>query len=221
MQASINLSCTLRCHHGQYEHLITRGLYHDARRQRDACSTGTAAKTADIPSDLLATLKSDLKEDLAETKSCLEREGLTWNEGLDAEPLDLDRTRHALLVQGIGRCLAGNANSPVFLYISAGNGWRRLFYNIGQSLQICTKAYPPCPAVKGPKRKSAIKPGWPDLAIWRHGSAWEGDQLVYRFDGNIYKMVCCTHVQHRNPNVQSGSQPRYSSCLPGSTASER
>ena len=27
--------------------------------------------------------------------------------------------------------------------------------------------------------------------------------MVYRFDGNIYKMVCCTHVQHRNPNVQS------------------
>jgi hypothetical protein len=126
---------------------------------------------ADIPSDLLTTLQSDLKEDLAETKSCLEREGLTWNESLNAEPLDLDRTRHALLVQGIGRCLAGNANSPIFLYIRGGNGWRRLLYNIGQSLQICTQAYPPCPAVKGPKRKSAIKRGWPDLAIWRHGSA--------------------------------------------------
>ena len=102
-------------------------------------ATERKQKKADIPSDLLATLKSDLKEDLAETKSCLEREGLTWNEGLDAEPLDLDRMRHALLVQGIGRCLEGNANSPVFLYIRAGNGWRRLFYNIGNHCRSARK----------------------------------------------------------------------------------
>jgi hypothetical protein len=184
-------------------------------------ATERKQRIADIPFDLLATLQSDLKEDLAETKSCLEQEGLSWNESLDAEPLYLDRTHHALLVQGIGRCLAGNANSSIFLYIRAGNSWRKLLYNIGQSLQICAKAYPPFPAVNEPKRKSASTRGWPDSAIWRHGSAWEGDQLVYRFDGNRYKMVGCTHVQHRNPNVQSLSKPRYSSCLPGSNASER
>jgi hypothetical protein len=177
-------------------------------------------KTADIPSDLLGTLQSDLKEDLAETKSCLEREGLSWNESLDAEPLDLDRTHHAWLVHGIGRCLAGNANSPIFLYIRAGNGWRKLLYNIGQSFQICAQAYPPCPAVKGPKRKSASTHGWPDLEIWRHGSAWEGDQLVYRFEKDMYKLVGCSHVQYRNPNGQPASKPRYSSCLSGWNASE-
>ena len=184
-------------------------------------ATERKQKKADIPSDLLATLQSDLKEDLAETKSCLEQEGLSWNESLDAEPLDLDRTHHALFVHGIRRCLAGNANSPIFLHIRAGNGWRRLLYNIGQSLQVCTKAYPPCPAVKGPKRKSGITHGWPDLAIWRHGSAWEGDQLVYRFDGDMYKLVGCTHVQYRNLNGQPDSQPRHSSCLPGWNASEQ
>jgi hypothetical protein len=39
-------------------------------------ATERKQKKADIPSDLLATLQSDLKEDLAETKSCLEQEGL-------------------------------------------------------------------------------------------------------------------------------------------------
>ena len=91
-------------------------------------ATERKQKKADIQSDLLATLQSDLKEDLTETKRCPEQEGLSWNENLDAEPLDLDRTPHALLVQGIGRCLAGNANSPIFLYIRAGNSWRKLLY---------------------------------------------------------------------------------------------
>jgi len=170
-------------------------------------------KAAEIPADLLATLQSDLKDDLAETKSCLEQEGLSWNESLDAERFELNRA-HAWLVQGIGRCLAGNANSPIFLYIRAGIGWRNILY-VGQSLQICAQAHPPCPAAKGHSRKPASAHGWPDLAIWRHGSAMEGDQLVYRFDGNVYKLVGCNHVQYRNANRQSQSQPRYSSCLPG------
>src|SRR6516164_8024749 len=171
-------------------------------------ATERKQKKADIQSDLLATLQSDLKEDLTETKRCPEQEGLSWNENLDAEPLDLDRTHHALLVQGIGRCLAGNANSPIFLYIRAGIGWRNILY-VGQSLQICAQAHPPCPAAKGHSRKPASAHGWPDLAIWRHGSAMEGDQLVYRFDGNVYKLVGCNHVQYRNANRQSQSQPRY------------
>jgi hypothetical protein len=107
-------------------------------------ATERKQRTANIPFDLLATLQSDLKEDLAETKSCLEQEGLSWNESLDAEPLNLERTHPALLVQGIGRCLGGNANSPIFLYIRAGNSWRKLLYNIGQSLQICISAMSRC-----------------------------------------------------------------------------
>jgi hypothetical protein len=39
---------------------------------------------ADIPADLLAILQKDLKDDLEETKSCLERDGLSWNPSVGA-----------------------------------------------------------------------------------------------------------------------------------------
>jgi hypothetical protein len=41
-------------------------------------------KAGEIPPDLLAAIQNDLKDDLEETKSCLEREGLSWNESLRA-----------------------------------------------------------------------------------------------------------------------------------------
>ena len=78
-------------------------------------------KAGQIPHDLLAALQNDLKDDLEETKSCLEQNGLSWNESLDVERFDLNRTRHGWLVQGLGRCLAGNANGPIFLYIRDGD----------------------------------------------------------------------------------------------------
>ena len=172
-------------------------------------------KPADIPPGLLAALQNDLKDDLEETNSCLERKGLSWNEGLRAERLDFDRTHHVWLVQGLGPCLAGNANSPIFLYVRDGDSWRKILYEIGQSLETCEQGYLPCPARKGSKARSTSKRGWPDLEIWRHGSASEGDQLVYRFDGSIYKAVVCNHVAYRNPNGPSHTKPNHSPCLPG------
>jgi hypothetical protein len=168
----------------------------------------------DISSNLLAMIKIDLGDDLEETKSCLEREGLSWNESLDVERFDLNRTRHGWLVQGLGKCLAGNANGPTFLYIRDGDIWRKLLYEIGQSLEICAPhTGRPCPLPKGFERKSSSAQGWPDLALWRHSSAWESDQLVYRFDGKVYKVIACNVVDYGNPTSgQRYSQPRYSRC---------
>ena len=170
-------------------------------------------KAGEIPPELLAALQNDLKDDLEETKSCLEREGLSWNESLRAEQFDLSRTRHAWFVKGLGRCLAGNANSPMFLYVRAGDSWRKLLYEIGQSLEVCARSGRPCPVPRGSGRKSPSPHGWPDLALWRHSSAWESDQLVYRFAGNVYKVIACNVVEYGNPtNWQHYSRPRYSRC---------
>ena len=171
-------------------------------------------KAGEIPHDLLAALQNDLKDDLEETKSCLEQNGLSWNESLDVERFDFNQTRHGWLVQGLGRCLAGNDNSPTFLYIRDGDSWRKLLYEIGQSLEICAPhTGRPCPVPRESKRKSPSAHGWPDLALWRHSSAWESDQLVYRFDGNVYKVIACNVVDYGNPtNGQHYSRPRYSPC---------
>lgn len=175
--------------------------------------TKPTQKAGDIPSDLLAVIQIDLRDDLEDTKSCLQREGLSWNESLHAEHIDLRRTQHAWFVKGLGRCLAGNANSPMFLYVRADNNWRKLLYEIGQSLEVCGPSGRPCPVPKGFERKSRSAHGWPDLALWRHSSAWESDQLVYRFDGNVYKVIACNVVDYGNPtNGQHYSRPRYSRC---------
>ena len=175
-------------------------------------------RAAEIPSDLLATLQNDLKEDeLDEAKSCLEREGLSWSEIVRVTRFDLNRPRQAWLVEGLGPCLAGNANGLKLLYIRADNGWRKILDDSGQSLEVCAQAVPPCPVSSGSERRSTSTHGWPDLALWRHGSASEGDQLVYRFDGNVYKKIACSH---RSPGGNHHSEPRYSPCLRGWKASE-
>jgi hypothetical protein len=175
-------------------------------------------KAAEIPSDLLATLQHDLTEDELEyAKSCLERESLSWNQIVRVMRFDLNRSRQAWLVEGLGPCLAGNANGIKLLYIRADHGWRKILDDSGQSLGVCAQAVPQCAVPGGSARRSMSTQGWPDLALWRHGSASEGDQLVYRFDGTVYKKIAC---RHRSPGENRYSKPRYTPCLRGWNAPE-
>ena len=106
-------------------------------------------KVAEIPSGLLATLQHDLqKDELEEAKSCLEREGLSWNDTARVTRLDFGRSREAWLVEGLGPCLAGNANGLMHLYIRVGDGWREILDDVAQSLEVCAEAVPPCRAPK-------------------------------------------------------------------------
>jgi hypothetical protein len=114
-------------------------------------------KVAEIPSGLLATLQHDLqKDELEEAKSCLEREGLSWNEIVRVTRFDLNRPQQAWLVEGLGPCLAGNANGLKLLYIRADNGWREILDDSGQSLDVCGQAVPPCRIPSGSERRSSI-----------------------------------------------------------------
>jgi hypothetical protein len=170
-------------------------------------------KAAHIPSDLLATVQHDLKKDeLEDTNSCLEREGLSWDDILRAGRFDHNAPRQVWLVEGLGPCLAGNANGLTLLYIRAGSGWRKILDDITQSLALCSQAVPPCPVRRRSEPISAGTRGWPDLALWHHGSASEGEQRVYRFNGNVYKEIACNHVNYQSPDGNRYSQPRSTPC---------
>jgi hypothetical protein len=84
----------------------------DGAESKAPKEAGEGLGAAEIPSDLLAALQHDLKEDeLEDVKSCLERHDLSWNEILRVTRLDLNRSRQAWLVEGLGPCLAGNATT--------------------------------------------------------------------------------------------------------------
>jgi hypothetical protein len=170
-------------------------------------------QAADIPPGLLAALQNDLKNDLEETKSCLDREGLSWDQGVRVTKFNLNRPRQAWFVGGLGPCLAGNANAPIFLYLRDGQDWRNIFYDVGQSLEVCGRAHLSCAISRRTVRRSSRAQGWPDLSLYRHGSAFGGDQLVYRFDGNAYKAVACKMVDYANSaSGKRYSKPRYRAC---------
>src|SRR5208337_1787027 len=69
-----------------------------------------------------------------------------------------------------------NDNWEHLLYVRTGNGWRNIFVDVFQDSLIrrCTSTH-----------------GLPDLEVWHHASASEGDQVVYRFDGKVYKEAEC------------------------------
>jgi hypothetical protein len=170
-------------------------------------------KAAHIPSDLLAAVQHDFKRDeLQEANSCLEREGLSWDGILRATRFDRNAPRQVWLVEGLGPCLAGNANGVKLLYIRARNGWRKILDDFGQSLMVCSQAVPPCPTPYRSEPRTAGSRGWPDLALWHHGSANEGEETVYRFDGDVYKEIACYDVKYQSPDGKPYSKPRSTPC---------
>jgi hypothetical protein len=112
-------------------------------------------QAADIPPGLLAALQNDLKNDLEETKSCLDREGLSWDQGVRVTRFNLNRSRQAWFVEGLGPCLAGNANGPKFLYLRDGQDWRTFFMMLANRWR--SAAAPICHALSLKRRGSQIE----------------------------------------------------------------
>jgi hypothetical protein len=167
-------------------------------------------KASDVRAGLLARFQENIpRDDLEYVKSCLEQEGLSWNDTARVTRLDFGRSRQAWLVEGLGPCLAGNANGLMHLYIRVGDGWREILDDVAQSLEVCAEAVPPC---RAPKPRPPGTHDWPDVALWHHGSASEGEQHVYRFNGNVYREVFCNHVNYQSPEGKRYSQPRSIPC---------
>jgi len=178
---------------------------------------GRSLYGTDIPPDLIATLQSDLTQDKDYDKlykSCFEEPGTPpLEEHVIAWRLDFNRPQQIALALRGRNCLGGNDNGELYLYIRAGNGWRKLLHTWGQSLYVCTREVLRCRLRGEFERKSTSRYGWPDLAVWRHNSAHDGDQLVFQFDGKLYEAVTCHRVSYQNPHGKPNSKPTYSPCL--------
>jgi len=178
---------------------------------------GKSLYGTDIPPDLIATLQSDLTQDKDYDKlykSCFEEPGTPpLEEHVIAWRLDFNRPQQIALALRGRNCLGGNDNGELYLYIRAGNGWRKLLHTWGQSLYVCTREVLRCRLRGEFERKSTSRYGWPDLAVWRHNSAHDGDQLVFQFDGKLYEAVTCHRVSYQNPHGKPNSKPTYSPCL--------
>jgi len=136
--------------------------------------TGSGKRTTDIPPDLLAVVQNE-----PDIKGCLADQNLPLEKVAHYSWLDLGRPHEppALLVEGLPPCLAGNVNRTTFLYVRTGKGWRKVFDSTGVLKLGTTRTR-----------------GWPDLTLWRHGSADSGDEYTYQFDGNVYKATACFSV---------------------------
>ena len=149
-------------------------------------------EAADIPADLLPMLEKDLRdsdEDCSE-QQIKENVGATWfdltlcdvfpdDKPATTKPLpfSVNRLKHpVLLVEG--DCYGGirSQNWDHWLYVRAGNGWRKIFYdNFQDSLtRRCTSTH-----------------GLPDLQVYHTAGCCSGDQYVYSFDGKEYKDHKC------------------------------
>jgi hypothetical protein len=168
------------------------------------------------PPSLIAAVQVDLK-DRDDLKDVLRDRGLTLKQCVFLERLHHGQPQQAWFAWL--PCMAGANNGEFYLYARSGDGWRQILHGFGQFWQVCAKADPPCPAPWS-KRRSGSAHGWPDLAVWVHGSVNEGGQFLYRFDGHVYTMVACrlehaaalepTHrLVHRE---KFASEPTYSPC---------
>jgi len=176
--------------------------------------TKPAQKAHEVPPDLLATLQKDLRADKGYQK-CLETEpdSPPLEEQVVVDRLDLNRPQQpALLLRGGMPCLGGNDNGELFLYIRAGIDWRTILHSWGQGVMVCPDAVLPCPVPSRFSRRLIDTHGWPDLAVWQHGSATEGDQREYRFNGEVYKEVACNHVNYQSLGGKTYSRPRSTPC---------
>ena len=178
------------------------------KAQREAPPPEPAQNLAGVPPSLLAALQKDFSQaGKLEDRSCAAQ---PLTERLYARRFDLDRSQEGWLMEGLPPCLSGGDNGEKFLYISVGASWRKIPEGLGQTLAVCAQAVPPCPIKKGSQTSPAGTQGWPDVALWVSPTATANAQLVYRFNGNVYKPIACNHVYYENPNTRS--KPRYSRC---------
>jgi uncharacterized protein len=145
----------------------------------------------EVPPDLVATLQKDLDDpDFCPEQRFKECVRATWLD-LSCDVMIHGRQvrikRPALLVEE----LSPSTNWEHLLYIRAGNGWREIFDDIGQSLD------PSCGTH-----------GWADLEVSGHGAGVD-EQKVYQFDGNVYRETACEYVDPGNPATgkKSHSEP--------------
>ncbi len=108
-----------------------------------------------VPPDVLRMARTEFGPDL---QDCLESNKEQFEQMIRVTRLRLSTgTRPALLIEGLGPCLAGANNGPLIIYAFTNAKWRKVFDGIGQR-------------VDAPATRTR---GWRDLELWRHDSAFK------------------------------------------------
>jgi hypothetical protein len=132
-------------------------------------------QTVEVPRQIVQRLMKD--EDI---KGFLEYRQEYRNSGLakylTAELIDLNRDGTSeLIVRGINE-ICGATNCYTWIYRKVGNSYQMLLY-AGFIQQI--------------ELKRTFTRGYRDIIASMHGSAWDSDLTLYKFDGKQYRQVGC------------------------------
>jgi hypothetical protein len=96
---------------------------------------------------------------------------------LEAHPVELNRGGEPeLRVHGLGIRLCGAANCPTWIFQKDEDGYR-LLLDVGSINRI--------------EPQGSYTKGYRDLMAVLHGSAWESDLTLYKFDGEGYRRDSC------------------------------
>jgi hypothetical protein len=167
-----------------------------------ACSHAQARRSTAVPRPIL----EQLLDDTAFTDWVFApRDSIAAN--LIAERLDLNGDgRPELKIRGINSVCQIN-NCVAWIYRQTGSGYERLL-DAGIIQQL--------------EPQATTSHGYRDIMTFHHGSAWDSDLTLYRFDGRAYKRARCFVRTYRYLDAQGRShelkKPRITrvACAPDS-----
>ena len=117
----------------------------------------------------------EIVEELTELGYELEVDAAGTASDLEAHPIKLNRDGEPeLRVHGLGPGICGAANCVTWVFQKTANGYR-LLLDAGSINRI------------EPQR--SYTKGYRDLMVIIHGSAWESNLILYKFDGEYYNQA--------------------------------
>ena len=135
-------------------------------------------RTVEVPKEIVQQLIND-----KELKELIKLRPGGSAENLVAEPIDLnDDGKPELEVHGIGSGICGAANCVTWIYRKTANGYQMLL-----DADIIQRVEP---------QKTFTK-GYRDIITSMHGSAWDSDLTLYKFDGKQYRRMGCYFRTYR------------------------
>jgi hypothetical protein len=135
-------------------------------------------RTVEVPKEIVQQLIKD-----QELKEFIQLRPDGSAENLVAEPLDLDRDgKPELEVHGIGPGICGAANCVTWIYRKAANEYQMLL-DAGSIQRV--------------EPQNTFTKDYRDIITSMHGSAWDSDLTLYKFDGKQYQRVGCFFRTYR------------------------
>ncbi len=132
-----------------------------------------AALAAVLPASLLVEIRRDLRN--WDARDCLSQSDEALLQSLRVSPLG---PRDAWIVEGLGPCFSGANNGAKLIYVKAQGKWRKVLDANGNRLAT----------------SRGRSHGLPDVILQRHGSAYESEEYLYRYDGAAYQPSKCAYI---------------------------